>query len=94
VTEVVRSQLRRSGVAIYQASAHFLDRHTGEVQDDGEGIRVKGEKILVAYGTRPAHSPEIPFDNHPIVDTDHVLRMNSTEFRSGGIKPRSGSYLE
>ena len=71
-TEVVRAQLKRNGVAIYQGSADFLDPHTVEVQGEGEGIRVKGEKILVASGTRPAHSPEIPFDNHRVVDTDHV----------------------
>jgi len=71
-TAVVRVQLRRNGVAIYQGSAHFLDPHTVEVQGEGEGIRVKGEKILIACGTRPAHSPEIPFDNHRIVDTDHL----------------------
>jgi NAD(P) transhydrogenase len=71
-TEVVRAQFKRNGVAIYQGSAHFLDPHTLEVQGESEGIEVKGEKILVACGTRPAHSPEIPFDNHRIVDTDHL----------------------
>ena len=71
-TEVVRAQLKRNGVAIHQGSALFLDPHTVEVQGDGEGIRVKAEKILVACGTRPAHSPDIPFDNHRIVDTDHL----------------------
>jgi NAD(P) transhydrogenase len=30
------------------------------------------EKILIACGTRPAHSAEIPFDNHRIVDADHL----------------------
>jgi NAD(P) transhydrogenase len=71
-TEVIRAQLKRIGIAVHQGSAHFLDPHTVQVQGDGEGIRVKAEKILVARGTRPAHSPEIPFDNHRIVDTDHL----------------------
>jgi NAD(P) transhydrogenase len=71
-TEVIRAQLKRNGIAVHQGSAHFLDPHTVQVQGNGEGIRVKREKILVACGTRPAHSPEIPFDNHRIVDTDHL----------------------
>lgn len=71
-TEVVRAQLERNGVAIYQGTALFLDPHTVEVKGDGEGIRVKAENILVACGTRPARSPDIPFDNHRIVDTDHL----------------------
>src|SRR6266852_862491 len=74
-TEVIRAQLKRNGVAIHQGSALFLDPHTVEVQGDGEGIRVKGSKILIACGTRPAHSPDIPFDNHRIVDTDHLCDL-------------------
>ena len=34
-------------------------------------------KILIACGTRPAHSPDIPFDNHRIVDTDHLADLDS-----------------
>jgi len=71
-TEVVRTQLVRNGIDIYQGDALFLDPHTVEVQDDGEKTRLKAEKVLVACGTRPAHSPEIPFDNRRIVDTDHL----------------------
>jgi hypothetical protein len=63
-TEVIRAQLQRNGIAMYQGSAVFLDSHTVEVEGDGAGIKVKGSKILVACGTRPAHSPDIPFDNH------------------------------
>src|ERR1700730_18014230 len=57
-TEVIRAQLKRNGIAIHQGSAHFLDSHTVEVQDDGEEIRVEAAKILIACGTRSAHSPE------------------------------------
>jgi NAD(P) transhydrogenase len=71
-SEVVRAQFKRNGVAIYSGSAHFLDRHTVEVQGDGEEISVRGEKVFVACGTRPAHSPEVPFDDQRIVDTDHL----------------------
>jgi NAD(P) transhydrogenase len=71
-TEVVRAQLERNNIAIYQGNALFLDPHTLEVHGDEEGTRVRGNKILIACGTRPAHSPDIPFDNHRIVDTDHL----------------------
>jgi NAD(P) transhydrogenase len=74
-TDVVRAQLTRNGIAIHQGSALFIDPHTVEVQGNGEGTRVKAGKILVACGTRPAHSPEIPFDNHRIVDTDHLADL-------------------
>jgi len=71
-TEVIRAQLKRNGVTVYQGCAVFLDPHTLEVQGDGEKTELKAEKVLVACGTRPAHSPEIAFDNHRVVDTDHL----------------------
>src|ERR1700720_1974431 len=72
-TGVVRAQLERNGIVVHPGVASFLDPHTMEVLDgDGEAIRLKGRKILIACGTRPAHSPDIPFDNHRIVDTDHL----------------------
>src|SRR5260370_26220800 len=75
-TDVIRAQLRRNGIAIHQGTAHFLDPHTVEVQDAGEGIKLEAAKILIACGTRPAHSPGIPFDNRRIVDTDHLAELD------------------
>lgn len=74
-TEVIRAQLKRNGIAIHQGRAHFLDPHTVEVQGEGEEVRLEAAKILIACGTRPAHSPDIPFDNHRIVDTDHLADL-------------------
>jgi NAD(P) transhydrogenase len=76
-TDVIRAQLRRNGIAIHQGTAHFLDPYTVEVQDGGEGIKLKAAKILIACGTRPAHSPDIPFDNRRIVDTDQLAELDS-----------------
>jgi NAD(P) transhydrogenase len=40
--EVVRAQLERNGVAIYQDDALFLDPHSVGIQGDGEELTVKG----------------------------------------------------
>lgn len=71
-TQVIRAQLKRNDVAIYQGSAHFLNDHTVRVENDDGSTKLEAEKILIACGTRPAHSPQIPFDNHRIVDTDNL----------------------
>jgi len=76
-TDVIRAQLRRNGIVIHQGTAHFLDPHTVEVEGDGERISLEATKILIACGTRPARSPDIPFDNHRIVDTDHLADLDS-----------------
>jgi NAD(P) transhydrogenase len=71
-TEVIRSQLRRNKVTVYQGTATFADPTTVAVQDDDKAVHLKAANILIACGTRPAHSPNVPFDNHRIVDIDHL----------------------
>ncbi|HXZ11896.1 MAG TPA: Si-specific NAD(P)(+) transhydrogenase [Candidatus Sulfotelmatobacter sp.] len=74
-TEVIRAQLKRNGVAIFQGVAQFADPHTIEVQGDGEKFTLRGEHILVACGTRPARHPEVAFDGKRIIDTDELPQM-------------------
>ena len=74
-TDVIRSQLKRNGVTVFQGTAQFVDPHTLEVQGDTEKITVRGDHILIACGTRPARDPQIPFDDKRIVDTDSISCM-------------------
>lgn len=76
-TEVIRAQLKRNGVAIYQGTATFADPHTIEIHGDGEKTIVQGDNILIACGTRPARSSEIPFDGKRILDTDEFTFATS-----------------
>jgi len=71
-TEVIRAQLKRNGVTVFQGTAVFLDPATVEVQDSQTPVQLKAARILIACGTRPAHSPDIPFDNQRIVDIDNL----------------------
>ncbi len=71
-TEVIRAQLKRNDVAIHQGNAQFLDAHTIEVQSDSGRVGLHAEKVLIACGTRPARDPQIPFDDHRIIDTDDL----------------------
>jgi NAD(P) transhydrogenase len=76
-TEVIRAQLRRNGITIYQGTAKFADPHTIEIHGEGEKTTVHGENILIACGTRPARSPDIPFDGKRILDTDELTFATS-----------------
>lgn len=75
-TEVIRSQLRRNGVAIFQGLAQFADPHTVEVTNEDQKSLLHADYFLIACGTRPAHSPDIPFDRKRIVDTDDLSGMD------------------
>ena len=76
-TEVIRAQLKSNGVVIFQGKARFTDSHTIEVQDEDRKISLRGERFLVACGTRPAHSPEIALDGKRVVDTDQLHALET-----------------
>jgi NAD(P) transhydrogenase len=71
-TEVIRAQLKRNDIAVFQGTAEFVDPYTIGVQGEAQKATLRGEHILIACGTRPARSPEIPFDGKRIVDTDQL----------------------
>jgi NAD(P) transhydrogenase len=72
--EVVRAQLNRNRVATLSGSARFLDANTLEVESVEGTARVRGDRILIACGTRPAHSPTVPLDGKRIIDSDQFLK--------------------
>lgn len=76
-TEVIQAQLRRNRIAIFQGTAHFADPHTIEVNGTSEKVALHGENILIACGTRPARSPDIPFDGKRILDTDEFTSISA-----------------
>jgi NAD(P) transhydrogenase len=76
-TDVIRAQLKRNGVAIFQGMAQFVDPHTIEVQGETDRVTLRGENILIACGTRPARSADIPFDGKRILDTDEFTCIGS-----------------
>ena len=70
--EVIKAQLRRNYVDTFSGDAHFLDPHTIEINSSEGTHQLCGEHILVACGTRPAHSDDIPIDGKRIFDSDQL----------------------
>ncbi len=70
--EVIKSQLRRNRVAVYEGNAKFVDGHTVEVSSDSGYTLLRGENFVIACGTRPAHDEQIPIDGKRIFDSDQV----------------------
>jgi NAD(P) transhydrogenase len=73
--EVIKSQLRRNRVVVYEGNARFLDSHSMEVANDEGYTLLRGENFVIACGTRPAHSAEIPIDGKRIFDSDQVHEL-------------------
>src|SRR6267154_6730912 len=70
--DVIKAQLRRNYVTVLEGDAHFVDTHTVEIVSEDGKQEVRGEKILIACGTRPAHIDGIPVDGQRIFDSDQV----------------------
>ena len=77
-SDIVRTQLHRNHVHLYQGIAAFTGPNTMLVTDgpDSEPIAVRGENIVLATGTRPARPKEIEFDGRKVVDSDGVLDLD------------------
>ena len=73
--EVIKAQLRRNHVTTLEGDARFLDPHTIEIRGDEGSQLVRGEHVLIACGTRPAHSENIPIDGKRIFDADQVHEL-------------------
>ena len=70
--EVIKAQLRRNYVTTLEGEARFHDPHTLEIASDDGLQLVRGEKVLIACGTSPAHDNDIPIDGKRIFDSDQV----------------------
>ncbi len=74
-TNVVRDQLIRNYVDIIPGTGCFADPHTIMATTQEESRVLKGEKIVIAVGTRPARPANIQFDDERIIDSDGLLNL-------------------
>ncbi|MFG1942569.1 Si-specific NAD(P)(+) transhydrogenase [Nonomuraea sp. NPDC048826] len=74
--DVIRSQLSRNHVAVFTGTAAFTDPNTLDVTDEqGRVVKITGEKIIIATGTRPARPESVEFDEETIIDSDGILNL-------------------
>src|SRR5262249_8918044 len=74
--EVIKAQLRRNFVTTLEGDAHFLDPHSIEIKDADGSQLVRGKFVVIACGTRPAHSDDIPIDGKRIFDSDQAYCLD------------------
>ena len=73
--EVIKAQLRRNRVTVFEGNARFLDLHTMEVANEDGYTSLRGDNFVIACGTRPAHDAQIPIDGKRIFDSDQVHEL-------------------
>jgi NAD(P) transhydrogenase len=73
--EVIRAQLKRNRVELVPGTAKFVDPHTLEIQGVAGTTRLSAEHVLIACGTRPAHSSSVPLDGKRVIDSDQLMNV-------------------
>ncbi|MFC4006468.1 Si-specific NAD(P)(+) transhydrogenase [Nonomuraea purpurea] len=73
--QVIRSQLGRNHVTVFQGTGRFLDAHTIGIIGDDER-KITAEKIVIATGTSPARPDSVQFDDRTVIDSDAILHLD------------------
>ena len=74
-TAVFENQLHRNGIDTLHGRAQFVDAHTLRVSTGAGERLVEADKVLIAVGSRPAHPPDLDFDDRHIIDSNQILRI-------------------
>lgn len=73
---LIRLFLKRNSISIVTGSAYLEGPHEVRVNSDTQpSFVLRGEKILLATGSRPRRPPEVPFDGWRVVDSDEILGL-------------------
>ena len=73
--QIVQQQMARNQVDMYFGTASFLDPHRLHVQTSHAALELTVDFFIIVVGTEPARPPEVPFDDHTIIDTDSLLAL-------------------
>jgi NAD(P) transhydrogenase len=75
-TDVIRDQLARNHVTVFEGNARFLDANTVVITSrDGRRQVVDAGAIVIATGSRPVRPAAIEFDDESILDSDGILKL-------------------
>ena len=74
--DVTQAQLTRNGVEVLTGTASFVDpTHVRVDELAGAERTCKAPTIIIATGTKPAVSPEVPLNGRNIINSDQILQM-------------------
>ena len=73
--DLTEAQLSRNGIDVVHGIAHFVDPHKLHVEGPLANTTVDADRIIIAVGTRPSTSPNVPINGRTIVNSDQVLDL-------------------
>ena len=73
--EVIRAQLQRNGIALFEGEAAFAAPHTVRVADGDESETLQATHVAIAVGTVPGLPSGIEVDHRIVLTSDDLLDM-------------------
>ena len=73
--DVTQAQLSRNGITVLYGTASFVDPHSLRVEGPRGETTCRAEAIVIATGTMPAVSPQVPVNGGTIILSDQILQM-------------------
>ncbi len=73
--DVTGAQLSRNNIEMLSGIASFVDPHVIRVTNPQGSVDYSAEYIIIATGTKPAVSPNVPLNGRTIVNSDQILQM-------------------
>src|SRR6266566_1170847 len=73
--DVTMAQLSRNGIDVLSGTARFLDPHHLGIENSRGQSEYEADIMVIATGTRPAESPQVPLNGQTILNSDQIFCM-------------------
>lgn len=73
--DVTQAQLARNGIEVLTGVATFRDSKTLTITGSRNSGEVTADNIVIATGTKPAHSPKVSINARTIINSDQIMNM-------------------
>ncbi len=73
--DVIRAQLQRNGVRLFEGVARFLHPHAVAVDDGFNTTELEAPHIVIAVGTTPGMPPGVVVDHQTVLSSDDILSL-------------------
>jgi len=73
--KMITEHIDHHDIDLIHGEASLKGAHTVRIKSSKDEQEISGEVILIATGSSPQHSPEIPFDHELICDSDSRLNL-------------------
>lgn len=74
---VVRDQLQRNGVRVFEGVGRFAGPGELVVTQGADEMRLRADHIIIATGSRPSRPDGIAFNERTILDSDGIVQMTA-----------------